>query len=453
MSQIYCNTTTTTNMVMERMCLVVALALLFQLAVVSAEQVETKETPRFEVPEFRRGSSKGRRDPFFPPPPSRDDLPACTAMSAEDLPKYHTHDQCDRIYHNSDEKRVLRHTRYHSLLQSGVLHVPDEQTVFCPAQAVEWQQTFGHDTTWLVENQSSGPVVVIYVYEGKEYSAFNSEVMPPHHDPDAVLKPGEWLAINVFEGHIFYVREITKDGNLGDILLQHQPGLVPFKNKFGLDLECEKPKLPPKRHLEQLPRKKQESIVNQALERVDPEPKMKVPPPPKAPKPIVPQEKRHPDYERSATHRSELCHTMYKGFRNTLEGCPLHVYYSGLTEPSAGPMQCAEEFKFHLGLHSMPDDYMFDWHSRTKFESSYVGHTFVARLASNPDVLVDTYTVHPTIVRDCPRRQGSGAKAATSEVTGVGVVDPVGLNMTGVGVLEGNSTAATQQTVVKVRSI
>ena len=87
------------------------------------------------------------------------------------------------------------------------------------------------------------------------------------------------------------------------------------------------------------------------------------------------------------------------------------MMYVGMSNPTAGEMVCAEEFKFHLGLHDSPNDYMFDWHSRTKFESTYIGHSFVARLASNPDIVVDSYTVQPTIVRDCPKRN----KAATKE--------------------------------------
>jgi hypothetical protein len=38
----------------------------------------------------------------------------------------------------------------------------------------------------------------------------------------------------------------------------------------------------------------------------------------------------------------------------------------------------------------------------TKFEGSYIGHTFVARLASDPKVVIDTYTLQPTRIVDCP---------------------------------------------------
>jgi hypothetical protein len=38
----------------------------------------------------------------------------------------------------------------------------------------------------------------------------------------------------------------------------------------------------------------------------------------------------------------------------------------------------------------------------TKYEGSYIGHTFVARLASDPKVVIDTYTLEPTRIVDCP---------------------------------------------------
>ena len=45
---------------------------------------------------------------------------------------------------------------------------------------------------------------------------------------------------------------------------------------------------------------------------------------------------------------------------------------------------------------------MWDWGSSTKFEGSFVGHTFVARLASDPSVVIDKFTMEPTRIIDCP---------------------------------------------------
>ena len=50
-------------------------------------------------------------------------------------------------------------------------------------------------------------------------------------------------------------------------------------------------------------------------------------------------------------------------------------------------------------------DFMWDWASSTKYEGSFIGHTFVARRADDPSVVVDSYTLEPTKIIDCPRRE------------------------------------------------
>jgi hypothetical protein len=65
-------------------------------------------------------------------------------------------------------------------------------------------------------------------------------------------------------------------------------------------------------------------------------------------------------------------------------------------------MQCHERFKFHLGFE---EKNVVDWNSTLKYEATMVGHAFVARLASNPNVVVDTFVLQPTQIQDCPRRQ------------------------------------------------
>ena len=69
-------------------------------------------------------------------------------------------------------------------------------------------------------HKSSNAAVVAFVaHDGKEYSANNPTISPPQADPDAILKPGEWMALDTFEGHVFYVREVLHDGSTGNILL------------------------------------------------------------------------------------------------------------------------------------------------------------------------------------------------------------------------------------------
>lgn len=250
--------------------------------------------------------------------------------------KYHNDAHCDRKYHNSDEKRKLRESRYLALKPSGVSHIPNQLTVVCPEEPVHLTPAHGHDTKWIVENKSSGNAVVAFVTkDGIEYSANNPTVTPPQADPNAILKPGDWMALDTFEGHVFYVRELLPDGALGNILLQHRPGLVGFTNRFHQDLDCS--------HYQD-----HEPVVE--VKPKTPQRKLTTP----RPKVV----KTDPKFERTPEHRSESCNTIYQGFRNMMPNCPLHVYYSGQQPGLDGEMQCKEEFRFHLGLEDTTKDYM-----------------------------------------------------------------------------------------------
>lgn len=313
-----------------------------------------------------------------------EEAPLCLSTSDVNglATKYHNDGLCDKKYHNSNEKRSLRESRYLDLVKTGVSHIPNQLTVTCPEEPVHLEPAHGHDTKWVVENKSSGAAVVAFVSkDGKEYSANNPTISPPQADPNAILKPGDWMALETFEGHVFYVRELLADGSTGNILIQHRPGLIGFKNRF-----------------------QQEEI--DCTEYHDVKPVVEVKPPPKQEKKLIAKPhkviKTDPKFDRTPEHRGESCNTIYQGFRNLLPNCPLHVYFVGQKVGLDGESQCVEEFKFHLGLEDTTRDYMNDWHDRTKFETTYMGHMFVARLASNPNILVDTFTVLPTEIHDCP---------------------------------------------------
>lgn len=244
-------------------------------------------------------------------------------------------------YHNSKEKRKLRESRYLELKQTGVSHIPNQLTVVCPEEPVHLDRAHGHDTKWILENKSKGTAVVAFVdANGVEYSANNPTITPPQADPGAILKPSQWMALDTFEGHVFYVRELLPDGSTGNILLQHRPGLVGFTNKYASpeDVDCS--------------------------QYIDIEPKVEVkpkPPPPqqrKLAKPPPVKIKTDPKFDRTPEHFNESCHTIYQGFRNMLPNCPLHVYFVGQKEGIDGESQCVEEFKFHLGLEDTTKDYM-----------------------------------------------------------------------------------------------
>lgn len=63
----------------------------------------------------------------------------------------------------------------------------------------------------------------------------------------------------------------------------------------------------------------------------------------------------------------------------------------------------------------------------TKFEGSYIGHTFVARLASDPNVIIDTYTLQPTRIVDCPNlKQQFAVETKMPAKEAEAVVEPQG---------------------------
>ena len=166
-----------------------------------------------------------------------------------------------------------------------------------------------------------------------------------------------------FDSFVYHVREIDDDGNVGRVVLQHRVGLIPIGNPRGLQCDLSKPDVEP----------------------VDPKTA------------VIIQE-----YTRPPVPEVRRCNIVDVSFRNQA-GCPLHVYWASGTKtiPETG-FNCGEKFRFHLGTKPATQDFMNDWESSTKFEGTFIGHTFVARLASDPNVVVDSYTVDTTKIIDCP---------------------------------------------------
>jgi hypothetical protein len=282
-------------------------------------------------------------------------------------------------------------------LPTGVRRVPNEKTVYCPEQVQELSREdalVGFDAVWLVENSATSPVSVGWVRDGVEYSAYDSKITPPHRDPGAILQPGQWKSFLTFEGHVFHVRQLLEDGTPGPILLQHRPGLIPIRNRYGPPLTCD-PNEP------------------------DPEPLLEAP------------KVRHPKYARTPPQQGRPCNTLDVGFRNEV-GCPLHVYYTGMqgANVTTGAPTCQESFKFHLGLNPRPNDFMWDWQSQTKYEGTFVGHHFAFRLAKDPSVLVDEIELQPTFVHDCPDLKQNEAIASHVQIMPMGILRNLMSNVT-----------------------
>lgn len=263
-----------------------------------------------------------------------------------------------------------RKFRYESLRDSGLgaSLVPNQQTVVCPIELESLENPsamVGLDTTWIVENTSSNPVVLSQVIDGVEWSPFQPKVLAPQDDPLATLRPGDWVSVPTYESHVYHAREVSPEtGKPGPVVLQHRAGLIPVGNPNQYDCDPNLPDVEP--------------VNPRTAERV-------------------------PEFRRSPTPEvSRPCNTVDISFRNQV-GCPLHVYWANrLDEVPTEGFSCGEMFKFHLGTKPAPQDFVLDWDSATKFEGSYVGHTFVARLASDPSIVIDSYTVQPTRIIDCP---------------------------------------------------
>lgn len=291
-----------------------------------------------------------------------EDLPQCELRMREAWNKYHT--SCDRSAYTEFKNSLGRHLRYNHFKQTGEhALIPEQKTVVCPLSVGSLQrpsQVTGYDTSFIVENKASTPVVLAFVDEnGIERSAVNPKIAPPQADPDAIMAPGTWRPIHTFEGHVFHMRQVKPDGSTGNVLLQHRAGLIGVG--AGANLDCE------------------------GVE--DPEPIVEI-------KPESGEKILQPEFQRTPTPPLKDCNLLEIGFRN-LAGCPLHGYY---IMPDCSPV-----FKFHLGTETKAPgvgDFFWDWHSVTKFESTFIGHAFEFRNLAGD--VVERVTLEPVVVGDCP---------------------------------------------------
>jgi len=299
-----------------------------------------------------------------------EEVPECPHRPS--LAKFHLDSACAYKPSHPRTGAVERGSIYKKLTNSGTgaTLVPNEQTVVCPleVQSLESESALkGFDTTWIVENTASTPVVIAWIVDGIEWSPFTPD-LKPQDDPKAILQPGDWTSVPTFQSFVYHVREMSgENGQLGEVLLQHRAGMVPLGNP-------------------------QEHACSAAAPDVEP---------------VNPETgKTKPEFARKATIKNRPCNTIDVGFRNQV-GCPLHVYWANQQIPeevATNGFNCGERFQFHLGTKHAPQDFFEGWHSATKFEGTYIGHTFVARLASDPSVVIDSYTLQPTKVIDCPRK-------------------------------------------------
>lgn len=328
---------------------------------------------------------------------------------------YHLDTACDKRAQNKFQDSLDRGRQRQWIQEQGIYHVPDRLTIECPAAGAADGTTgglqdmfqhfnssdptynYGYSTMWIVHNNANFPVVLSWVdrskkittpdgnYYYQEVSAIDGSTTPPHHDTNAIIPPGQWRMVSTYDGHVFYARRLIvekgKGPQLGPVVMQHRVGLIPIQNVFGHALEnfCD----PNDPDIEPVV----EVGEDHHLERA-------------------------PEFRRSLRPPLRACNTQDIGFRN-LVGCPLNVYYSGMFNMtgkprntdeacSLTPKSCHEEFKFHLGKNPYSSDFHWGWDSQTKFEGTYVGHNFVFRLQANDDIVVDSVSIQPTYINDCP---------------------------------------------------
>jgi len=318
---------------------------------------------------------------------------AAAALAASNAPvcpsrplihkKYHEPGVCLTKPSRPPEGHKDRKMVYNKLLAGGIgaSLIPNTQTVTCPLggklESLEAPTAIkGFDTTWIVENTSSKSVVLAWVVDGIEYSPFEVN-LKPIDDPKAMLNPGAWTSVPTFESFVYHVREIDEDGNLGNVVLQHRAGMIPLGGKMPSE---------DKGHTDSEP-------FSSAAVGTEAKP---------------PQVQ---EVGRLGT-QNRPCNIIDVGFRNEA-GFPMSVYWANnlVDVPDKG-FSCAENYQFHMGVKDAPQDFMWDWGSKTKYEGSFIGHTFVARRADNPSVVVDKYTLEPTRIIDCPSRTKQQVVAA-----------------------------------------
>jgi hypothetical protein len=427
---------------------------------------------------------------------------ALTNLPAEDeSQRYHGDHTCNRPGYNTFKENMQRHLTYQKFKPTGFGAVPNQRTVMCPESVQDLHgdstQMSGFDTVWIVENTSSDPVVLSYVNpaDGIEYSAINSKITPPQDDPDAILQPGYWRPLYTWEGHVFFARQLLQDSDggqaakLGPVLMQHRTGLIPI-GMNAQDLIC--PSTDPELNMANggRTRRTTPSTINgrgdaihlghhvsqpsddaveklSDYERVDEFARTQEMDGAFAQTPDVDELARttptRGEFTRTPPTINRRCNTIDLGFRN-MANCPLNGYYvtqrsddddeventlheeevDGYTMPAA----YQEIFKFHLGTNPKSDDFMWGWDSSTKFEGTFVGHTFAFHLAAEPDVLVQTYKLQPTRIPDCPNLKN---KHQVNRVTSIGIAQAVVLP-TGI-MPETTLTNATDSTAINAWNI
>mmetsp|Transcript_29134 Transcript_29134/g.86222 ORF Transcript_29134/g.86222 Transcript_29134/m.86222 type:complete len:371 (-) Transcript_29134:270-1382(-) len=282
----------------------------------------------------------------------------------------------------------------------------------------------------MLRNRSSNPVAVALVdrsRRNKEVSAMNPKVSPPHHDPEAILQPGQRAVVDTTLGAILHVRELVRVGDVvvpGQILIRHRPGPMTVGENFMPDAttgdssvastqeaepanECMTTKhdtaasSSPQKAVSNNPDQvqPQKTILNKAVS---------------CDSGVCYNQELSPSTFTSADRGplgDRRCNSISKIFANR-SGRPLDVYYAGAVDVGrVAPTDhdstaCNAKKVFSLGTDAATQpDFLFSPETNMFAENTYIGHKFVARLRSDPSTVVEEIVLERTEVYDCARER------------------------------------------------
>eukprot|EP00978_Attheya_sp_CCMP212_P047935 scaffold450924_cov59-Attheya_sp.AAC.2 len=132
-------------------------------------------------------------------------LPACQSstevLQTEQM--FHGDHTCNRGMMNDPLTNAAHELRFAQFPPSQSMKIPREQTLYCPPitathEALLLNQedlvVIGHKERWILKNEATKPVSIsFWLQEERQLvSAFNQDIAPAHHDPHAIMYPGEW---------------------------------------------------------------------------------------------------------------------------------------------------------------------------------------------------------------------------------------------------------------------
>lgn len=371
----------------------------------------------------------------------------CHTWPVEGVPPEHGANACDRSVQNAvwvaDYSAAQSAPRENLISDTVYLNLPEEKTWLCPLDTVDetagsfknmvnnngvdmqkssgYVGATGQKTRWIIHNKASNPIILTHINAlGLEVSAMDFSTYPAHSNtavyPNGPIVLPETLAVvEGLQGQMFFVREykevvpmeFTNDddegqhhswksfksvlpstlsflpqqtryktnkgvwhvlGQPGRVLMKHRMGNIYIKNQFGAICP---------------------EMMGGGIEEGDAR-------------------------EGNTFDMDPDCNVIRKAFINKV-GCPVDIYFAPQNRIEG--YNC-ETFTKHLGpLDPLITPPLDARNSPLKFENTYNGHNFVARM-SHDQSLVARIVIDHDVVMDCPepKRSGAGVEVRLDEI-------------------------------------